>query len=72
MTMNTPEKGWEEEFDEKWDGCFSDESGDYVNPQVKAFISSVEQHAYDRGLKEGAEGARRAVRGEIVIFNPNQ
>lgn len=39
---------WEKKFDEKWDGCFSDEKGDYVNPQVKDFIRAEIQAAEKR------------------------
>lgn len=54
MTMNTPEKGWEEEFyklTELMDGQY--------RPQLKLLISSLEQVAYDRGVSDQA-----AIKGE--------
>jgi len=52
--MTQPQDEWEKKFDEKWDGCFSDKNGDYVNPQVKDFIRTLAQSEYQRGRMEAA------------------
>lgn len=41
MPLHTQREEDIKEFDERWDGCFSDASGDYCNPQVKHFISNI-------------------------------
>lgn len=60
---------WEQRFDEKWDGCFSDQNGDYVNPQVKDFIRAEIEAAKKRTVEATLARVRQALKEQAEPYD---
>lgn len=60
---------WEQRFDEKWDGCFSDQEGDYVNPEVKDFIRVEKELSFLAGQEAERVRVREAIMKKTTQYD---